>query len=514
MSAVITTHDPVQFVDQERRLRTVPTRKNREWAWVALMLFSFLAINIATADRYPFPFLDEVMYTDPAINYVTGHGFTVGLMDANSPVFYFYNGPAHSALLIPWLKVFGVSMRSVRSINFLYMAIIGLLIWSAVKRASIVASSRLRLLLLSMILCNYAVIFSCRCGRYDCLGMLAVALAFWTFTLRSAPLRLGALTLLGAASPWVGLQLLPFEGVLGGALLVFTLFRYWREISVFFVGVAAGGLGLIEFFKSHGVWQLFLHFINYQSTKVGFVSGLVQGQFRHSNTLPKDFSFVFVLAAAFLLAVTFVARRSFRLRSPLVYGLAVVCLLAITLIVLGKFPTYYGWMTFVPLAICVCASLGSGLSIRMRRCAVALCVLSSIVGVGLHVLASARDWKDRDYSKVEQFVNANVRADDRAYVEPQAYYPAKTRAAATFFWTPVTPMSAAEKSSITVCIINPDRASALKEFGAAWYRTKELVPGHAGLFGVDYKWGFLSLPNYHLAIYRRVPAQNDLSNPS
>jgi hypothetical protein len=490
--------------------------ETHEWAWVALILFLFLLVNVFTADRYPFPFFDEVLYADPAVNYVTGHGFTSAVRVENSPLFYFYNGPAHSALLIPWLKAFGVSMRSVRSINFLYMAITVLLIWSAAKRNGLVPSTRWRLLLVSMLICDYSMIFSYRCGRYDCLGMLVVAFAFWSFSMESMPLRLTALIIAGAASPWIGLQLIPLEAVLGGTLLAFTLFRYWREIFAFSIGIVAGGLGLLRFFVSHGVLRYFLgfpvfnhvdldHVLHSQSKGFGFVAGLLQGEFRHSNLLPKDFSLPLALSSAVLLAVVLYGSRSLRLRSLLMYGLIFVPLFSLTLILLAKFPTYYGWMTYVPLAICVCGSLDLDLPANVRRLAVGLCVLASTVGVGLHVLACARDWKDRDYSKVQQFVTSNVRSDDWVYVDPQGYYPAKLTGATTFFRDPAN-MPSAQKNRFTVCVISPDRVWILKELGGAWYSTgQDMIPSRTGLFGSNNRWGFLSLSNYRLSVYRRAP---------
>ncbi len=490
--------------------------EKHEWAWVALILFLFLLVNVFTADRYPFPFFDEVLYTDPAVNYVTGHGFTSAVRAENSPVFYFYNGPAHSALLIPWLKVFGISIRSVRSINFVYMALAVLLIWSAAKRIGLVLSTRWRLLLVAMLISDYSIIFSYRCGRYDCLGMLLVAFAFWSFSLESAALRLVASTIAGAASPWIGLQLLPLEAVVGGTLLAFTVFGYWREIFAFLVGIATGGLGLTWFFTSHGVLQYFLrfpvvnhvdldHILHSQSKGFGFVDGLLHGEFRHSHMLPKDFSLPLVLGSAVLLAVVLYRSRSLRLRSPLMYGLIFVPLLGLTLLLLAKFPTYYGWMTYIPLAICVCGSLDLDLPANVRSLAVGMCVVASIVGVGLHVLACARDWNDRDYSKVQQFVTSNIRSDDWAYINPQVYYPAKLAGAATFFAN-AGGMSSDQKSRVTVCIIEPERAWVLKELGGAWYSTgQEMIPVRTGLFGRNNRWGFLSLPNYRLSIYRRVP---------
>jgi hypothetical protein len=507
MPATLTAYSaptPAGYAEESRSLD--PQREKYEWAWVALILFAFLTVNVLTADRYPFPFFDEVLYTDPAINYVMGHGFTSAVLAVNSPVFYFYNGPAHSALLIPWLKVVGVSMRAVRSINFVYMAATLLLIWSAAKRIGLIASARWRLLLVLMLICDYSIVFSYRCGRYDCLGMLEVAFAFWSFSLKSGPLRLTALTIAGAASPWIGLQLLPLQAVLGGTLLVFTLFRYWREMLAFSVGIAAGGLGLIRFFSSHGVLDYFIQFLHSQSKGPGFVSGLVQGEFRHSNMLPKDFSLPFVIGAALLLAAALYGRRSLRLRSPLMYGLVVVFSLAVTLILVGKFPTYYGWMTFVPLAICTCATLDLELPAQARHVAVGLCVLAILVGVGMHVLACAGDWKDRDYSKVQQFVASSIRPDDWVYVTSPAYYAAKLTGAPTFFWDPGTRMSAAQRSRVTVCVIDPSRTYLLKQLGGEWYSTgQEMTPAHTGLFGSNDRWGILSLPNYRLSVYRRVP---------
>jgi hypothetical protein len=478
-----------------------------EWAWLAFILFMFLFINVFTADRYPFPFFDEAFYTDPAVNYLTGHGFTANVPGENAPVFYFYGGPAHPALLIPWLKVWGISIRSVRSVNFLYMAITVLLIWSAAKRIGLVVSPQWRLLLVSMLICNYSIICSYRGGRYDCLGMLALAFAFWSFSFKAWPLRLTALTIAGAVSPWIGLPLLPLEAVLGGTLLAFTLFRYWREIFAFYAGVTAGVLGLLEFFARHGVLQYFLRFAHSPTKKFWFVTALLQGEFRHSNTLPKDFSLPLVLGSAVLVAVALYGRRSLRLRSPLVYGLLFVPVLGFTMVVASHFPTYYGWMAYAPLAICVCGSLDLDLPIGVRRLAVGLCVVASMVGVGLHVLACARDWGDRDYSKVSRFVTSNIRSDDRVYVDPQVYYPAKLTGAAVFFWDPGSRMSSAQESGLTACIIGPERLGLLKEFGGTWDNTgEEIIPAHTGLFGTNLKWGFLSLPNYRLSVYRRVPA--------
>ena len=492
-----------------------------EGAWIALVVFLFLVVNVVTAERYPFPFFDEVLYLDPAVNYVTGHGFTTVALGQGTTTFYSYNSPAYSALLIPWLKIFGMSLRSARSINFLYMVASIVLIWSGAKRMQLISPGRWRILLVVMLLCDYSIIFSYRVGRYDCLGILVMAVAFWSFSLKKRVFRLWALAIAGAATPWAGLQLLPFEVVFAGTLVAFTASRFWREIGAVTLGSVAGGIGLIWFFQIHGVLRNFLRFpvvyhvdlgqvLHFRTREAGFATGLLQGQFHHSNVVPKDFSFAAMFLAAALLAFGLYRSRSLHVASALVFALVFAPMLSVTLILLAKFPTYYGWMICIPVAICTCGSLEQKVPGAIRNSAIGLCVLGCVLGIGLHALACARDWQDRDYSKIQRFVSSIVHADDWAYVVPQSYYPTKLLAAATFFGNPGTRMSSSQRSRVTVCIIGPDSNWVLKELGGEWYSTgQEMIPARIGLFGNKSKWGVLSFSNYRLSVYRRVPRSWD-----
>src|SRR4029453_12238588 len=111
--------------------------------------------------------------------------------------------------------------------------------------------------------------------------------------------------------------------------------------------------------------------------------------FKHENTLPKDFSFPFLLAHAVTLAIYRLKARTVQGRSVLSFGLAYTVALSITLIASGKFPTYYGWMTYIPLAVCVCATLDQCRGQRAMRWlsrAFALATIGS--GIGLHAAAA------------------------------------------------------------------------------------------------------------------------------
>src|SRR5215471_14715245 len=97
--------------------RTNATVPRWETWCVILFWLCFLLFNLATASRYPFVWTDEVMYADPAVNLYLGHGFTSTAWYAQpSNEFWAGNVPLHSTLLFLWLKIFGFSITTIRSL--------------------------------------------------------------------------------------------------------------------------------------------------------------------------------------------------------------------------------------------------------------------------------------------------------------------------------------------------------------------------------------------------------------
>ena len=43
---------------------------------LAVIIAIFFLVNVATATLYPEPYTDEMMYTDPGVNFAEGNGFT------------------------------------------------------------------------------------------------------------------------------------------------------------------------------------------------------------------------------------------------------------------------------------------------------------------------------------------------------------------------------------------------------------------------------------------------------
>src|SRR2546422_11523965 len=107
----------------------VGSRRVETWRVIGL-LFCFLLLNLLTSTRYPYVWIDEVMYSDPAVNLYLGNGFTSSAWYAQpSTEFWAGNVPLHTLLLYLWLKLFGFSILSVRSLNCVYMTACCWLLW-------------------------------------------------------------------------------------------------------------------------------------------------------------------------------------------------------------------------------------------------------------------------------------------------------------------------------------------------------------------------------------------------
>ncbi len=79
---------------------------------VSFFLLAFLIFNIVTATSYPFPHLDESLQAEPAINYIHGQGFGIRFDEILG---------MYSFLLVPWMKLFGSSLQSIRSADIISM---------------------------------------------------------------------------------------------------------------------------------------------------------------------------------------------------------------------------------------------------------------------------------------------------------------------------------------------------------------------------------------------------------
>lgn len=207
-----------------------------------------LGLNLITASWWPVPWTDEALFLDPAANWFFQESFTSSLWHTQPyGEFWISNSPGYSLVLAGWLKVFGFSLLSSRSLNMVLQAI---LVWICINWAQKRLNFKpLQLVLLALLLSwpNSAA-FMARSGRYDMMACLCSTLMVLCL-LNGRSVRM-AVIITGVLMPWVCLPALAFT-VVATALLGPTPGR-WTRILLHLGSAVVGFLALWLFAE----WQL------------------------------------------------------------------------------------------------------------------------------------------------------------------------------------------------------------------------------------------------------------------
>jgi hypothetical protein len=487
-----------------------------EGALVALFLLAFLAVNLLTATRYPFPWNDECDIAEPAVSLLHGHGFVIRFSEILS---------LYSFLLVPWMKLFGTTLVALRAASIVSVAAAFAVLWSAVKRLGFVEGASSRLFLLFLLSTEYAMIFAYRDGRYDGFGALLMSLALWILSIPNRRARILSLAVLSLLLAWAGLQFLP---VLFAAGLVFFLFyrsKYLPEIAVSWCASALGAAALFLSIRASGRLAGFLKFIHAQPSGPTILANWLHHRgFHQANYIPKDFSLPFLLAAVLLLFL-FLPRpqgeesrpraANFRPQAQkshalLAFGLVFTVVLTAVMLAAAKLPTYYCYLLAIPLGLAIASALAQPQPRWLRGATLGLCALSALAGAGLNLAVCLSDWRDRDYARVQEFIAQSVRPADIGYIDSEGYLAARTIAADVYLpeiagGDILDQLSEEQRKSITVLVIRPeDAARVLASFGDQWQPTGQHLAPTEHLLSAGRNAGFLSLKPVDLVVYRKI----------
>jgi len=467
---------------------------------VSLFLLAFVTFNVVTATSYPFPHLDECLQAEPAINYIHGQGFGIRFDEILG---------MYSFLLVPWVKLFGSSLESVRSADTVSMTAAFLVLWSAVKRLKLIPLAFWRLFLLILLATEYGMIVVYRNGRYDGFGALLMAVVLWLMSIEAKRTRLVCLFVVCLLVPWAGLQFMPVLFTAGVVLFLIFRWRFWMEIAVSFLASALGGAAFFMVAAVNGRLSTLLKFISVQRPGVRVISDWIHhGRLILYNHIPADFSFPFLFAAAIILFAHLLRQKKINLHSGIFVGILFDILLSIIMLTVAKLPTYYSYMIVIPTAVALCSGLALCEPGKLRNAALILCALSAAAGVGLHAAAYVGNYQDRDYSHLEQFVDQTVHADDIAYVDVTGYLAVRQRARDAylpFTEEPIIPlMSQQQKDSITVLLIpSSELEYSTNGLGGQWQDTgQRIAPTGHNIFG-NRRVGLLTFRPIDLTVYRR-----------
>ncbi len=472
----------------------------REVWVVALFLLAFLIFNVVTATSYPFPHLDECLQAEPANNYIHGQGFGIRFDEILG---------MYSFLLVPWMKLFGSSLQSIRSAGIFSMTAAFLVLWSAVKRLEIIPLAFWRVFLLILLATECGMIVDYRNGRYDGFGALVMMVVLWLMSIKGKRTRLFCLFVVCLFVPWAGMQFMPVLFTAGVFLFLIFRWRFWMEIAVSFLASVLGVAAFFGIAAANGrLWTL-LKFIRGQRTGLNVISDWIHhGQLILYNQIPVDFSLPFLFAAAVILFVHLLRQKKINLHSGISLGILFAVLLSIMMVTVAKLPTYYSYMIVIPIAVALCSGLALCEPGKLRNAALILCSLSAAAGAGVHAAAYIGNYQDRNYSHYEQFVDQTVHADDIAYVDAVGYLAVRQRARDAYLWEAegsiIPLMSKQQKDSITVLLIPSSALEyTINGLGGQWQETGQVfAPTGHNLFG-NKRVGVVTFRPINLTVYRR-----------
>jgi hypothetical protein len=480
----------------------IPMQRGPGWnGWLAanerLVIAGFalalLGVNLWTSLWYPTNWMDEVMFSDPAISYLRGEGLTSTVWWQSRELTWSGNVPLYTLALIPWFKLVGVSLVKARTFNYLIMSITAVIFWLGVKRLKLVAAPAARVAMIAVVLLSYSMSFAYRSARPDCLGMLicAAALLAWSWQNRTA--GNACLFAAGFLAPFSGLQLAAYAGFLCFAVWLMSEKRDWFRPLLILAGVGLGAAVLFAYYRVNhltGVSETIAAARRYHESaaaggheQIGFVAQAVDKLRRILLDHFKEYGLAPMLAALGILACD---RRMWSVpgnRSLLFFGvlssLAIVSALEIFL----HYLDYYHWMNFVLLAVVLFTLLGRlwiGLCIR-KKALICLCLAAAIAGgLPLRLALGLAVDQSREYKDLEAVLRQELRRDDVVFSDFMAYFPAKAMTGEVYAPPYLNIMTEREKRSVNVLILDPINFEGYSGYftrdGSQWSKVAEVIP--------------------------------------
>lgn len=459
-----------------------------------LLVIFFALVNIITLAWFPNVWIDEVLFTDPAANYVSGRGLTSTVWyTQSSHEFWTGNLPLHVYLLIPWLKVFGVSIVSERSVSVFYFVLVSLMLWYWVKITDYIKGYGLCVLFIAALwLGQLSVTY--RNGRSDTLTLFIAVFCLLAF---SSQYKKPLAFIGGVFSILAGLQLPPYILLI---LVFFYLVSKTQRSQIlrfglwYVCGVSLGFLSLLLFLYQKGLAGIIL--TQTFGSGVAITGDIAQIVVTHSelawarlyiklNALAHFYQLYFTDIATTLLTCYLVFINVFywlgKKRDSLTQLLsALYFIVPIVMLALGRFPVHYRWMSYLVLLFAVFRAMQSAHSKVVMRIGVIIVLFSCVFG--LPAKLGIGDKNEKAQQQLSAFVNENISPSDIVYGDYVGYFACRQRA--RLFYSvgyaggrnfPIMPER--EKASVSKLLIKPiSFAATVKKLGGSWQQVAIFQP--------------------------------------
>jgi len=448
--------------------RCVAWLEANETMGVAVFALLLLGFNLCSAKLYPTSWNDEVMFADPAINFVQGKGFTSTAWFQSKELTWSGNVPLYTSALIPWIKSFGQGLVQVRAFNYTLASLALFIFWLGVKRQNWIRSVPARIGMVVAAFLSFPLCFVYRSVRPDCLSLLICAGALLAWSWKSHYAKYTCLFLAGLLSPVSGLQLVPYLGLL--CLLVFLLegIKPLVPLAVLMAGMVSGGLALFSFYQAHhltGVLETIRQTrIYHQTAELAGSQGeptlflkLLQKVRTIFHEQLSDFGILPALAALAILAGDRRIWSDKRLRFLVGLGFLGSFAIGAALEILIHYPVYYHWMSYLILMIVVFAVLSETWDSlgRFRKTLVLLLFAGSVLaGLPLRVVLGQALNQRREYAQLKHMIQQQIRSTDVIFCDYTGYFPVKVKAAELYSPRYLNVMTETERQSVNVLVLN------------------------------------------------------------
>jgi hypothetical protein len=417
---------------------------------ISIGIFFFIW-NLTTIDRFPSVWIDEVSYSDPAVNYVM-HGKFISTSWSSQPSTEFWssNAPLHEYLLTLWLKIFGVNIISVRAFDVFLFFLSSLVFWLVMFHYQISKKTFTRIIIFIMFWCGETISGIYRCGRPDVITILLALLTFWSyhfFDKKQWPF----VVCIGFLSPIAGLQLPPF--IIVSLFVVFLVtnnrIKIFRFGLLYTISVFLGLVSLFAFLFFKGALLRFLQMTFASSlTCTGEVAQKVLindsrinakladkfiGLLNYFNFFITDKSYLILLALLSVLLLFFLYKKKIKFNSIGFFVYIYLIMLPGIMVFLGRYPVYYWWMGYLVSLLLLAFYLDNeNISKKFRTICYIILLISIFLGLPFQMAKNYINSYD-EQRNIEKLILKNITRQDVVFSEHIAYYSLKKIAKESYF---------------------------------------------------------------------------------
>lgn len=424
-----------------------------------LLSLVFFAINVITLNNLS-PWIDEVMMLDTSYNAAV-HGSwetTAWYRVAGEYPFSTYP-PLYQMVATVWIWLFGSSLVTVRSMNLLFVFLLGSICLRLMKCHGLQLTPWTTALFSVLLWGTSEMAWMYRNGRPDMLCALTFALtilAIDRYLLAKSSTTRIAVIIASALLLCSGMQAAAYLCAIW--LFIFITAKAQRKecgrlLMPLLIGISLGMLLASLFMLAHGRFVAFVSSIIQYSATLSSIALVVlpwaDGLFGfHSmpytqkllelrtesditdrlNSIAEHQSFI-ILAIVALAAYAFCFRNRLKELMTDKGFLMLLCALYIPLImtIVGRYPTYYRWMAFLPLLVSV-----TSIADRHKFSCVVLGVVTLLLTVfGIRSMLPNNQW---DYENMRSFVGRQHFKSSEAVVCPfSVFYEMKSVCETCYF---------------------------------------------------------------------------------